>query len=92
MIEFQCDYGINNPKRINENEIYWIKKGKGNERDLEEVGEIRIIATTLGLKVSEVLKVRSDLKQVVHHFCELVAAFGLNLTVGLGKLTKIGLK
>jgi len=41
---------------------------KEKERNLEEVREIGIVAATLGLKIGEVLKFRSDHQCEVHHF------------------------
>ena len=41
---------------------------KEKERNLEKVREIGIIAATLGLKIGEVLKLRSDHQREVHHF------------------------
>jgi hypothetical protein len=37
-------------------------------KDLEEVGEVGIVAAALGLKVCEVLELRSDHQKVIHHF------------------------
>lgn len=41
---------------------------KRKEEYLEEIGEVRVIAATLGLKIGEVFKVSSDHQQIVHHF------------------------